>query len=210
MRNMIDAAFKMRLGDLAHIRAGHPFRGAVDVVDSGSVAVAQMKDVRPDGTIDWSSAVRTELAGRKEPDWLKAGDLLFVTRGSRYYAARVDQLPGPAVCGPHLFHLTVKKTDQVLPQFLAWLISQGPVQRQLLQAASGSLQLSVTKHALEGLEIPVPLPRTQRLIADLSGMAARERVLLMALIQNREQQLEALAGALTNEQPMNFPELKDD
>lgn len=201
---MSNAAMKTRLGDLAHIRSGHPFRGAVEVVASGSVVVAQMKDILPSGNIDWPSAVRTELAGRKEPDWLKPGDLLFVTRGSRYYAAYVDQPPGSAVCGPHLFHLTLRNPDQVLPEFLVWLVGQGPVQRQLLQAASGTLQLSVTRQALEALEISLPSIRTQRLIADLASMAARERALLTALIHNREQELEALACALASGQPMNL------
>lgn len=202
---MNNAAVKNSLRDLAHIRAGHPFRGAVELVDSGSVAVVQMKDILPNGKIDWSSVVRTELAGRKEPDWLKPGDLLFVTRGSRYYAVWVDQLPGLAVCGPHLFHLTVQDSDRVLPEFLAWLVGQGPVQRQLLQAASGSLQLSVTRQSLEALEISLPSIKTQRLIADLASMAARERDLLTALIHNREQELEALACALASGQPLNLP-----
>lgn len=207
---MSDAAVKVSLGELAHIRAGHPFRGAVEAVDAGAVAVAQMKDILPSGKIDWTSAVRTELGGRKEPDWLKPGDLLFVTRGSRYHAAYVDLTPGLAVCGPHLFHLTVRNPGQVLPEFLAWLVGQGPVQRQLLQAASGSLQLSVTKQALEALEISLPPIETQRLIADLASKAGRERALLTALIHNREQQLEALACALASGRPLSFSEAHHD
>ena len=201
---MNDAALKIRLRDLAYIRAGHPFRGAVEAVDSGSVAVVQMKDILPGRGVDWLSTVRTELVGRKEPDWLSSGDLLFVSRGSRYFAVHVGQPPGLAVCGPHLFHLTVKAPDLLMPDFLAWVVGQGPVQRQLQQAASGSLQLSVTRQALEVLEIPVPPLATQRVVADLATTAASERAVLTALIQNREQQLEALACALASGQPVNL------
>lgn len=204
MCNMSDAARKMKLGDLAYIRAGHPFRGAVEAVPEGAVAVVQMKDILPGGGVDWSSAVRTELVGRKEPDWLSDGDLLFVSRGSRYFAVCVDSPPAPAVCGPHLFHLTVKARELLMPEFLAWVVGQGPVQRQLLQAASGSLQLSVTRQALEALEIPLPPLATQRVVTDLAAAAARERAVLTALIQNRELQLEALASALAAGQPMNL------
>ena len=201
---MNDAALRMKLGDLAHIRAGHSFRGAVEAVPEGAVAVVQMKDILPAGGVDWSSAVRTELVGRKEPDWLSDGDLLFVSRGSRYFAVCVDSPPAPAVCGPHLFHLTVKARELLMPEFLAWVVGQGPVQRQLLQAASGSLQLSVTRQALEALEIPLPSLATQRVVTDLAAAAARERAVLTALIQNRELQLEALASALAAGQPMNL------
>lgn len=204
MCSMKDAARKMKLGDLAHIRAGHPFRGAVEAVPEGAVAVVQMKDILPGGGVDWSSAVRTELVGRKEPDWLSDGDLLFVSRGSRYFAVCVDSPSAPAVCGPHLFHLTVKARELLMPEFLAWVVGQGPVQRQLLQAASGSLQLSVTRQALEALEIPLPSLATQRVVTDLAAAAARERAVLTALIQNRELQLEALASALAAGQPMNL------
>ena len=201
---MNDAALKTKLGDLAHIRAGHPFRGAVEAVPEGAVAVVQMKDILPGGGVDWSSAVRTELVGRKEPDWLSDGDLLFVSRGSRYFAVCVDSPPAPAVCGPHLFHLTVKARELLMPEFLAWEVGQGPVQRQLQQAASGSLQLSVTRQALEAIEIPLPSLATQRVVTDLAAAAARERAVLTALIQNRELQLEALASALAAGQPMNL------
>lgn len=201
---MNDAALRMKLGDLAHIRAGHSFRGAVEAVPEGAVAVVQMKDILPAGGVDWSSAVRTELVGRKEPDWLSDGDLLFVSRGSRYFAVCADSPPAPAVCGPHLFHLTVKARELLMPEFLAWEVGQGPVQRQLQQAASGSLQLSVTRQALEALEIPLPSLATQRVVTDLAAAAARERAVLTALIQNRELQLEALASALAAGQPMNL------
>lgn len=204
MCNMNNAAQKIQLKDVAHLRAGHPFRGAVEVVEGGSVAVVQMKDILSNGQIDWSSTVWTELAGRKDPDWLKQGDLLFVSRGSRYHAACVDELPPPAVCGAHLFHLSVREPSEILPAFLAWQIGQPPVQRQLQQAASGSLQLSVTKQSLEALEITLPSLKVQQLLVGLASMAQREKDLLTALIHNREQELEALACALASGQPLNL------
>jgi restriction endonuclease S subunit len=196
MRSMSDDAKLARLLEVAHVRAGHPFRGTVDAIEGGSVAVVQMKDILPTGRIDWRSTVRTELVGRKSPDWLQPGDLLFISRGSRYYAGYVDQAPCRAVCGAHLFHITVKQQEVLLPAFLAWQIGQPLAQKQLLQAASGSHQLSVAKPALEGLEIAIPPMNIQHLLVDLVHAAARERELLTKLIRNREQELEALADAL--------------
>lgn len=201
---MMNDAKKLNLGDVAKVRAGHPFRAAVAVVAGAPVVVVQMKDILSTGQIDWSSTVRTELAGRKEPDWLKAGDILFISRGNRYHAAYVDRPPPFAVCGAHLFHLTVRDPGIVLPAFLAWQIGQAPVQRQLQQAASGSHQLSVARPALEALEIVVPSLETQRLLVDLADMALREKALLTAMIRNREQELEALANAIADGNTLNF------
>ncbi|MEO6320334.1 MAG: restriction endonuclease subunit S [Polaromonas sp.] len=187
---------KSEMGALVSIQAGFPFRGAIDVLASGSVLVVQMKDVAAERGIDWSGVIRTELTGRKAHDWLQPGDVLFVSRGTRFYAVCVDQSPGPAVCGPHFFHLRLKPCASVLPAFLAWQINQPPFQRQLWQAAEGSSQLSIRRPVLEALSLSVPSLQNQRRIVALAELARQERQALHQLIRNRELQLEALAENL--------------
>lgn len=194
---MIDAKTEL-LGYLTEIRAGYPFRGPVESIPDGSVSVVQMRDVAVDGSVHWKDVVRTELAGRREPDWLLRGDLLLVARGNRYYAACVGQVPRTAVCGPHLFHLQVRAGVAVLPEFLAWQINQPPLQRVLRKAAEGSSQLSIRRPELEALPIVVPSLAEQEKIVGLVRLAMHERILLTSLIKNRERELELLATALTN------------
>ena len=183
---------------IAQIQGGYPFRGPIDEVADGKALVAQMKDVAPMRGVRWAGAVRTELQGRKGPDWLQAGDILFVPRGSHFFAASIDAPPGPAVCGPHLFHIRVRPGAGVLPEFLAWQINQAPAQRQLHAAAEGSSQLSIRKGEIEALRIAVPPLKQQQRIVALATLAARERQLLQLLIQNREQELTALASTLAH------------
>lgn len=192
---MIDA-IKFPLGKLAEFRVGYPFRGAIEPVAGGSVPVVQMKDVSPMGGMDWRTVVRTDLTGRREPDWLVSGDVLFVARGNHYYAAALGAVPTGSICGPHLYHLRLKHGSAVLPEFLAWQINQPPIQRLLRQAAEGSNQLSIRRAELEALPISVPSLAVQEHIARLAETAARERALLDKLILNRERQLSALAFAL--------------
>ena len=156
----------------------------------------QMKDVEPERGIDWHGVLRTELPGRREPDWLLRGDVLFVSRGTRFYAVCIDEPPGPAVCSPHFFHLRVMPRAGVLPAFLAWQINQPPVQRQLRQAAEGSNQLSIRRPVLEALSLSVPSLADQQRIVALAELARQERQTLYQLIRNREQELEALAEKL--------------
>lgn len=192
---MIDAIQKS-LGDLAEFRVGYPFRGAIEPVAGGSVAVVQMKDVSATEAIKWEVVVRIELAGRREPDWLASGDVLFVARGNHYYAATLEGVPNRSICGPHLYHLRLKRGSAVLPGFLAWQINQPPIQRLLRQAAEGTNQLSIRRAELEALPISVPSMADQEHIVRLAEVAARERALLDQLIRNRERQLSALAFAL--------------
>jgi hypothetical protein len=194
------------LGRLAHVRSGYPFRGPIEETASGGVLVAQMKDVRAsDGVISWESAVRTVLRGRKEPDWLMPGDLLFVARGDRFFATCITAPPEPAVCGPHLLHLRVRRGSGLQPAFLAWQLNQPPLQRRLYAAAEGSSQLSIRVSEMAALPVTVPPLAQQTLIVDLAADAARERVALTQLILNREQQLAAIAGDLARATDMHEP-----
>lgn len=157
-----------------------------------------MKDVDPDHGVNWSGVTRTTLEGRKQPDWLKAGDVLFVSKGARFYAVCIDEPPGAAVCSPHFFLLKVMPRVALLPAFLAWQINQPPFQRQLQQAAEGSSQLSIRRPVLESLTLCVPSLVDQQRIVALVDLARQERHILTQLMHNREQQLQALAEGLAH------------
>lgn len=141
--------------------------------------------------------VKTELAGRRSPDWIAGGDVLFVSRGPRFYGACVSQPPLPAICSPHLIHLRVKPEARLLPAFLAWQLNQTPLQRKIQAAAEGSNQLSIRRSELAALTISVPSLEAQRQIVNLANAARDERALLRTLIANREQQLDAIALSLS-------------
>lgn len=186
----------VELGGAVDVRAGYPFRGSIDESVDGDVLAVQMKDVDPEHGVAWAGVTRTLLAGRKHPEWLKAGDVLFVSKGARFYAVCIDAPPAPAVCSPHFFHLQVAPHASLLPAFLAWQINQSPFQRQLQQAAEGSSQLSIRRPVLESLVLSVPPLADQHRIVALAKLARQERRALHQLIHNREQQLQALAEDL--------------
>jgi restriction endonuclease S subunit len=187
---------QVRLADIADIRPGYPFRGAVTNRPDGEVAVVQIKNVDPDAGIDWSGLVRTELTGRRKPDWLREGDVLFTARGNRNAAAPVDEITIKAVSAPHLFVVRVTAPDHVLPAFLAWLMNQADAQRYFAQEATGSYITSIRKQAL--LEMPLRLPslEKQRLVVELDRAARQERQILEKLIENRKQQISLVAQTL--------------
>ncbi|MEJ7687724.1 MAG: restriction endonuclease subunit S [Variovorax sp.] len=190
-------AEKKALGHGLVVRAGYAFRGSIEEVAAGPVRAVQMKDLDPAAGLDWDSVVRTQLRGRGTADWLAADDVLFVARGTRFYAVCLgDAPPGPAVCGPHLFHLRVKRGHALLPAFVAWQINQSPFQRELQRAAEGSSQLSVRRPVLESLPIGIPALAHQQRIVELARFAQRERLLQLRLLRNRERQFELIARAL--------------
>lgn len=193
----IDAKY-FTVGEVASLQGGYPFRGSIEESVEGGTLAVQMKDVDLENGVNWSGVTSTTLAGRKQPDWLKAGDVLFVSKGARFYAICIDEPPSAAVCSPHFFLLQVMPRVALLPAFLAWQINQAPFQRQLQQAAEGSSQLSIRRPVLESLTLSVPSLVDQQRIVDLANLARRERYTLHQLIHNREQQLQALAEGLAH------------
>lgn len=187
----------LTIAEVVALQAGYPFRGAIEEAPDGDVLAVQMKDVDPESGVSWGGAIRTTLGGRKQPDWLSAGDLLFVAKGARFYAVCIDEPPTLAVCAPAFFHLRVNTPATVDPAFLAWQINQPPFQRLLQQAAEGSGQLSIRRPVLEALPLHIPAMSQQRAIATLASLARRERQALAQLIRNRERQLNALAEGLS-------------
>lgn len=193
---MLNDVNKRELRTLVDIRQGHPFRGAIPDIPSGSVAVVQMKDVSPTGIRSRDALVRTEIHGRKEPDWLQEGDLLFTARGSLNYACVVTGLSDRTVCTPHLYVLRLKRRGDLLPEFLAWQLNQGPIQRYWTHAAEGSSQLSIRKPLLEAVPIKVPPVEIQKAIVTLANLAVAEQHALQSLLRNRDREMAAIAEQL--------------
>lgn len=187
------------LGDLTDIGAGYPFRSAFTAAADGPVAVVQLRDLRADEPVDWQTLQRTHLAGRKPPDVLCDGDIIFASRGTRFAAAAVQAPPLPAVCSQHFFVLRPRRGVPVLPAYLAWVLNSAPAQRTFAQAAEGSSQLSVRKPVLAQLRVPlVPLER-QHAIVRFVQAAQEEQRTLERLIANRRREVDLLADALADQ-----------
>lgn len=185
---------KTTLTDIATIKPSFPFRGTVPAVADGEALVVQMKDVTADGVVGWDGLVRTELKGRKQPDWLKTGDILVLIRGNHNFAVCLGDVSAKAVCSPHFFMVQVKPRVTLLPEFLAWQINQPMAQRYFEQSAEGSLQRSIRRQVLERLPVTIPPMASQETVVHFTRAALREKRLLQALINNRERQMLAMAG----------------
>lgn len=164
----------------------------------GNGFALQMRDLNPDGSVAWAGLTRTLVEGRREPDWLVPGDIVFVARGQRNYAVCLSEVPLPTVCSQYFFLLRCK-LPQLLPEFLAWQINSAPCQRYLAKNAEGSDQLSIRRPVLESLPIAVPAPEAQRRIVAFHREAMAERRVFESLARNRERQLDALAFDLFSE-----------
>ncbi|MEA3545997.1 MAG: restriction endonuclease subunit S [Thermodesulfobacteriota bacterium] len=181
------------------MNAGHPFRGRIPEVSGTGVRAIQMKDVSVAAGLNWHTAVETKIVGKREPDYLIPGNILFAIRGNHNYSVLVDDTAAEqrAVASPHFFILHCI-SDSILPDFLVWQLNQGPLQRCFQRESEGTLTKSIRRSVLENATIAVPPLATQHKIVALAHCVKQERQLLEQLIRNNETMLDGIATDLLN------------
>jgi restriction endonuclease S subunit len=162
-------------------------------LDPGDIHFVQIKHTSPDTDIDWAQVPQISLPSKREPVWLTDNDVVFTSRGTRTLAYPLVGTPRKAVCAPQFFVLSVKDTGRLLPEFLAWQINQKPAQDYFQRTATGSYIQNIRREVIENLPIAIPSIQQQRLIVKFWRAAQLERATLNRLIENRNNQLEALA-----------------
>ncbi|MCW8093396.1 restriction endonuclease subunit S [Alteromonas sp. ASW11-130] len=183
------------LGDIAEIKAGHPFRGKIPEVADGEAKVIQLRNATENGEITWQKLARTTITGRKSPEWLKKGDILFTARGPRNIAACLDRDTDDTLCAPHFFIVRVTN-EGIDPQFLAWQLNQYPAQTYFQKAGQGSLVASITRSILAETPVKQLALDKQRTIAALAKTHLQEQALMQQLLDNRRQLMQAIATDL--------------
>lgn len=194
-----DAIISMALKDVAKITAGHPLRGSSEALEAGNVSLVQLKNVDPDGGIDWIAVSKVDLPSGREPRWLTQNDVIFSSRGARNFAYSMAGCPAHCVCSPHFFVLTVKNTQILLPEFLTWQINQRHAQDYFRKSAVGTQAiLTIRRPAMEALPLIIPPLREQQIIIDFWHAAQSESAALSQLIETNRQYSSAIADGLHN------------
>ena len=166
---MSDAAQIMRFSDLAHIRASGHLSGArlrLQLLRVGHRCPDE-GHILPGGVLT-GRRVRTGIGGAEGAGLAERWRPPFRVEGSRYFAVCVDSPLAPAVCGPPVppDGQGSRAVDAGIPCVGRWA---GRCNVSSCRLTSGSLQLSVTRQALEALEIPLPSLATQRVVTDLAA-----------------------------------------
>lgn len=191
----VDANDSGCLAWIAAISAGYPFRGKVDELPNGEVAVIQMRNADPANGIDWPNLSRVALPRVSAKAFLTKGDVILSTRGGRNIAYCIEERQEQVVCSPHFFVIRTKR-QAILPEFLAWQLNQKPAQDHFAAGATGSYILNLKREVVEQLPIVVPPLTEQQRIVELDAAAKAERAILSRLIENRTVEMAAIAKRL--------------
>lgn len=182
------------LGSIAKIRAGYQALRGVESSSDGSHFIIQARDVAPDVQINIRNLTRFSPERKPENYLVSQGDILYLAKGVRHFAAWVDK-PMEHVLASGAFYILRPQTDIVLPGFLAWWLNQAPVRSALKSRVTGTNLPFVSKQQLEELTISVPPLATQRDVIRINALFQQERLLTEHLIRCREKLVSATCAA---------------
>ncbi len=185
---------KKKLKDLADIRTGYQFRGKVAASDQANVSVIQIKDVDDKLQVHVSDLVPVKV-DKPEAYEVSQGDLLFLSRGHRQYAAEVTEPIRNTIVTGYFFILR-PNTKLVEPSFLAWSINHAEFQEAMRPFVRGSHIPLISKADFQDLAIQVPPLAVQRRIIELHRLFDRERELTAAIQSKRGELLQAISRKL--------------
>ena len=189
----------MLLPNICEIRSGYTARGRLEVAQSGGVLAIQLGDVSPEGGVQVEHLTRLQIEVPPDRYFVRAGDVLFRSRGEKTTAAAIPQeFPEAALAFLPLIVLRPQH-GSLLPEYLAWTINQAPAQRHLEASARGTSMRMIPRSAFDDLNIDVPDLHAQRLIVETAELAGRERELASEIADKRHQLVHAaLVAAATH------------
>jgi len=196
---------KLPLRSLAIIQPGYPFRGKLPIDGNGDAYAVQFRHIvlgEPLSDKHGKTLDRVKLPGRKRPDYLQSGDVIFMAKGTRNHAAVVGKVPPNTVCTPNFYCIRLHSDSSgLMPEFLAWELNHINAQRYFAVCSQGSATPSITKSQLSDLPIVIPPIEQQKFMVKLADAATRERQLLNQLIENRQLMINAVARQLLRLDP---------
>lgn len=191
--NHIMKATKKKIGELVDIQTGYVFRGKSETSGKGNVRVIQNRDIN-DGAIHFAKLEKVNFPDRGKQERVRKGDIIFRSRGASFCFVQVTEDPGQdeVIVASPLQLIRVKDTKEVDPAYLAWAFQQDGCQVQLEAKALGTMIRTVSKSALEDVEIALPTVERQRKIVEIATLAAEIKRLSMELAEKQEAYVKAI------------------
>ena len=180
---------QMKLGQIADVRMGYPFRSRLEHEPAGDVAVIQMKDIDDAELRNVQDAIRVLLPEGKAHHLIHEGDLIFRSRGRSNSVALVTADIGRAVLAAPMLLI---RPRGVVPAYLMWFINLPATQAALASLSEGTSVRMISKEAIQDLNVVVPSLARQRQIVAVATLEHQEAALLADLAAQRKRLIDGV------------------
>ena len=173
------------LQDIATIKSGVFVKPGGD----GEVVYLQANDLNDDGILNKTLFPSLTLDEKISKHLIQPGDILFA-RSSKIIATTFT-LSTLAVCSTSFFIIRLREPESILPEYVTWFINSPSTQQVLRgQAAGTSDMISISKKAIEAIEIAVPDIEKQLAILKISALRLKEKSLKAQIEDLKERQIQ--------------------
>ena len=167
-------------------------RAPIEPSDEGPYRLIQGRDVEAGIRLkDDSSLIRFNPDHPQSSTRLRDGDIVFMARGAKNYAALLTRVPENTLVAASFFVVRCSGTE-IDPAYVAWYLNLPQTQLYFTQNSGRGVHMPVVrKSVLEDLDMPVPPLATQSRIAGLYRLQLEEQELTRALLAKRALLLQA-------------------
>ncbi|MDR3220296.1 MAG: restriction endonuclease subunit S [Dysgonamonadaceae bacterium] len=175
-----------KIQDIALVLSGVYF----NEIPMGEVNYLQIKDFNKKGEIVAPLVASLELNTRTEKHLLSEGNLLFAAKGLFNFCALYNKDMGKSVASSSFLALKIKDTNEILPEYLCWLLNREDTLSNLQNQAVGSAMPSISKFLMEEYEVPVPSIDVQRKIIAIAGLQKQEQALYKRIAESHKRMID--------------------
>ena len=177
LNNFMKELFK----EIVNIKSGIFAKGDVDP----NVYYVQATDFNHDR--EWTGTSNPILSKslKLKKHFLQKGDILFAAKGKEIFAVVYDGSYQPAVAST-TFLVIQLKTNNVIPEYVAWFLNHAKTQTILQGVAKGTAIKSINISILEKIEIFIPNYAKQLTILELFNLQKREKFLQESISKLRQ------------------------
>lgn len=184
------------LSQCAEVAPGYSTKGAVVHDPEGTHQVVMAKHLVVGEPYRYAPEHELRIFPLGKPDRyrLNAGDILFMSRGANNYAVLLEDVPSTAIASSTFYIL--RPREGVDPMYLTWCLGQQPVLNYLGEIRTGAGMPMIPRPEFSATPIPLPPLETQRCIARLATLQAREKMLRKELLDETERQQRLIGQAI--------------
>lgn len=186
-----------RFIDIAEIRAGYPFRGAIPNDKGSNTRIVQFKNYDSNGKIDYDGLNRFSPLNIKDTYLLKKGDILVSSRGA-FKSAVFDGCVDAVAVG--ILFVATLKTSSFLPEYVSAYLNSVQGQAQFASLQNVGLTQALTRAEIERLEIPMIPLETQEKISKICFLYQREQEIMAKILNHQKALIESAFKIKTGEQ----------
>ena len=181
---------EVSLRDIVDTKTGYSIRGMAQPVsqEEGDFKLLQMKNIDPYlGVRGRLSYIK--LQGKKPPEFLKQGDIVFIGRGANFFSICLNEDLEETTAAPQLLVLKLKnnKAKEVLPQYISWFINSKFTRSYFHKETIKTSVAHISMRSLEKLKIQLPTLEKQKIIVKMHNLSLKEKRVTEQIIKKRIQ-----------------------